>query len=79
MTLAIIKTDRVDNVGLYAELVHPMTIEDVSRQFPRKGWSGCFAAILRKETEIKPWSHTTVLGEESFARVLGNKLMAPYE
>ncbi|OOQ91140.1 urea hydro-lyase/cyanamide hydratase [Penicillium brasilianum] len=69
----------LDNVGAHAELVHPMTIEDISRHYPRQQWSHCFAATLRKERELKPWSHTTVLGEEAPARVLGNKLMAPFE
>ncbi|KAJ5833431.1 hypothetical protein N7474_001742 [Penicillium riverlandense] len=69
----------LDNIGAHTELVHPSTIEDISRHFPRQGWSRCFAATLRKETELKPWSHTTVLGEEAPARVLENKVMAPYE
>ncbi|KAJ5413624.1 hypothetical protein N7509_000251 [Penicillium cosmopolitanum] len=68
-----------DNVGAHTELVHSLTIEDISRHFPRRGWSRCFAATLRKETELKPWCHTTVLGEGASARVLGNKLMVPYE
>ncbi|KAJ5394686.1 hypothetical protein N7509_006473 [Penicillium cosmopolitanum] len=72
-------TTWVDNVGAHTELVHSLTIEDISRHFPRRGWSRCFAATLRKETELKPWCHTTVLGEGASARVLGNKLMAPYE
>ncbi|KAE8381686.1 hypothetical protein BDV26DRAFT_255253 [Aspergillus bertholletiae] len=69
-----------DNTGAYADVVHPSTIEDVSRRYPRKQWSNCFAATIRRENELKPWSHTTTLGEEAFpAKVLGNSLMAPYE
>ncbi|KAK2759445.1 hypothetical protein FQN54_002923 [Arachnomyces sp. PD_36] len=69
-----------DNTGAYADAVHPSTIEDVSAKFPRKSWSNCFAATIRRENELKPWSHTTTLGEETFpAKVLGNELMAPYE
>ncbi|KAF7593182.1 hypothetical protein BBP40_011812 [Aspergillus hancockii] len=69
-----------DNTGSYADIVHPSTIEDVSRRFPRKQWSNCFATTIRRENELKPWAHTTTLGEEAFpAKVLGNSLMAPYE
>jgi cyanamide hydratase len=43
-------------------------------------WSRCFAATIHRENELKPWAHTTTLGEEAFpAKVLGNKLMAPFE
>ncbi|KAL1961950.1 hypothetical protein VTN77DRAFT_731 [Rasamsonia byssochlamydoides] len=69
-----------DNTGSYAELVHPSTIEDVSKNFPRLNWNNCFAATIYRENSLKPWAHTTALGEEAFpAKVLGNKLMAPYE
>lgn len=35
---------------------------------------------IHKENGLKPWAHTTALGEEEFpAKVMGNKLMAPYE
>ncbi|KAJ6013828.1 hypothetical protein N7540_008419 [Penicillium herquei] len=69
-----------DNTGSYADLVHPDTIKDVSAHFPRHHWSGCFAATIRRENGLKPWAHTTALGEEDFpAKVLGNKLMEPYE
>jgi cyanamide hydratase len=69
-----------DNTGSYADLVHPNTIEDVSKHFPRLSWSNCFAATIHRENTLKPWAHTTALGEEAFpAKVLGNKLMAPYE
>lgn len=68
-----------DNMGGHAELVHKGTIEDVVKHFPRKKWSSCFAATIRKENELKPWAHTTALGEEDFpVGVEGNKLMEPY-
>lgn len=71
---------RTDNTGSYADLVHPDTIEDVSKHYPRHQWSNCFAATIRQENGLKPWAHTTALGEEEFAtKVLGNKLMQPYE
>ncbi|CAL5870663.1 uncharacterized protein PFLUO_LOCUS4903 [Penicillium psychrofluorescens] len=69
-----------DNTGTYADLVHEDTIKDVCAQFPRHHWSGCFAATIRRENGLKPWAHTTALGEEAFpAKVLGNTLMEPYE
>ncbi|KAJ5901867.1 HD domain containing protein [Penicillium taxi] len=70
----------IDNTGSYVDLVHPDTIQDVSTQYPRLGWTQCFVTTIRKENELKPWAHTTALGEEEFpAKVLGNTLMKPYE
>jgi len=70
----------LDNAGAYADLVHPDTIKDVCAHFPRHRWSGCFAATIHRENGLKPWAHTTALGEEAFpAKVLGNTLMEPYE
>ena len=67
-------------MGGHADLVHPSTIEDVTANFPRKKWSSCFAAAIRQENSLKPWAHTTALGEEEFPNgVLGNKLMEPYD
>ena len=67
-------------MGGHAELVHKDSIEDVSKHFPRNGWSGCFAATIREENSLKPWAHTTALGEEDFPNdVAQNKLMAPYD
>ncbi|PWY69704.1 cyanamide hydratase [Aspergillus heteromorphus CBS 117.55] len=69
-----------DNTGLYADLVHPSTIDDVSLHFPRLKWSHCFASTIHRELEIKPWAHTTALGIEDFpSKVLSNTLMSPYE
>jgi cyanamide hydratase len=69
-----------DNMGLNEELVARETIESVVGAYPRKGWSGCFAATIRKENGLKPWAHTTHLGEEEFPEgVLGNKLMKEWD
>ncbi|KAL9004734.1 MAG: hypothetical protein Q9188_002461 [Gyalolechia gomerana] len=69
-----------DNMGGHEELVHKDTIEDVTRNFPRNKWSSCFAATIRKENGLKPWAHTTALGEEDFPNgVQNNKLMEPYD
>ncbi|OQE40870.1 hypothetical protein PENCOP_c005G01466 [Penicillium coprophilum] len=69
-----------DNTGSYANLIHPSTIQDVSNHFPRLMWSSCFAGTIHEENRLKPWAHTTTLGEEEFrSKVLGNTLMAPYE
>ncbi|KAL8830685.1 MAG: hypothetical protein Q9191_001290 [Dirinaria sp. TL-2023a] len=68
------------NMGMHPELVHQATIEDVVKHYPRKGWSSCFAATIRKENSMKPWAHTTALGEEDFPNgVQNNQLMAPYD
>ena len=74
------KLTEVDNMGMHAELVHKATIEDVVKHYPRQGWSSCFAATIRKENALKPWAHTTALGEEDFPNgVQNNRLMAPYD
>ncbi|OQE20168.1 hypothetical protein PENFLA_c017G05111 [Penicillium flavigenum] len=69
-----------DNTGSYADLIHPLTIQEVCNHFPRLKWSGCFASTIHEENRLKPWAHTTTLGEEEFpSKVLENTLMAPYE
>lgn len=69
-----------DNMGGNPELVHPETKVDVVKAFPRLGWSQCFASTIREENGLKPWAHTTALGEEDFPNgVLNNRLMAKFE
>ncbi|KAK3323974.1 hypothetical protein B0T19DRAFT_218908 [Cercophora scortea] len=69
-----------DNMGGHAAIVHADTRADVNKAFPRDGWSRCFAATIREENSLKPWAHTTHLGEEEFPRgVEGNELMAEYD
>jgi cyanamide hydratase len=69
-----------DNMGENPELVSKGTIENVVKEWPRLGWSGCFAATIRRENELKPWAHTTHLGEDAFPEgVEGNELMKPYD
>ncbi|TVY48272.1 Cyanamide hydratase [Lachnellula occidentalis] len=72
----------LDNMGSrpHADLVAMGTIESVVGKYPRKGWSGCFAKTIRRENGLKPWAHTTVLGEADFpVGVEGNVLMAPFD
>ncbi|KAJ5394692.1 hypothetical protein N7509_006479 [Penicillium cosmopolitanum] len=66
----------IDNTCRYAEVVNPFTIEETTNHHPRQKWSRCFAAGLHREIELKPWSHTTALGEGAPARVLANETMA---
>ncbi|KAK0629703.1 urea hydro-lyase cyanamide [Bombardia bombarda] len=69
-----------DNMGGHPDLVHADTRVDVNRAFPRNGWSKCFADTIKTENGLKPWAHTTHLGEAEFpAGVLGNELMAEYD
>lgn len=73
-------TAYADNMGGHQDLVHADTIEDVARHYPRNKWSSCFAATIRKENGLKPWAHTTALGEDDFPHgVQNNKLMEPYD
>ena len=70
----------IDNMGIHAALVHKATIEDVVKHYPRKAWSNCFSTTIRKDNSMKPWAHTTALGEDDFPDgVKNNELMAPYD
>jgi cyanamide hydratase len=73
-----------DNVGAhpgienFGEMLSRETREDVNRKFKRGGWLGCFAQVVKRETGLKPWCHTThIPGFEGL--VEGNELMRPYE
>jgi len=69
-----------DNMGGNAHLVARETIESVTQAYPRKKWSGCFAATIRRENGLKPWAHTTHLGEQDFpVGVENNEAMAPWD
>ncbi|KAH7330083.1 hypothetical protein BKA65DRAFT_508442 [Rhexocercosporidium sp. MPI-PUGE-AT-0058] len=69
-----------DNMGMNPTLVHEDTIKNVVAEFPRLKWSSCFAKTIRKENALKPWAHTTHLGENEFpCGVENNQLMAPYD
>ena len=73
-------TRSLDNIGSHEDLVHQETIRDVTSHFPRNKWSSCFAETINEEKSLKPWAHTTALGEEDFPNgVLNNKLMEPYD
>lgn len=72
-----------DNMGWYKELIHEETVEDVIGRWPRRGWSGCFAGVIRREVGGKPWANTSRLekGEErEFSRgVEANEVGRIYE
>ncbi|PQE06473.1 hypothetical protein CJF32_00002364 [Rutstroemia sp. NJR-2017a WRK4] len=69
-----------DNMGGNAQLVSKETIENVVKEYPRLKWSTCFAHTIQRENGLKPWAHTTHLGERDFPDgVMENKLMAEYE
>jgi cyanamide hydratase len=66
-----------DNMGGNPGLIDEATRLNVNKAFPRKGWSGCFSKTIREENGLKPWAHTTHLGEEDFPEgVKNNSLMA---
>ncbi|TVY13003.1 Cyanamide hydratase, partial [Lachnellula arida] len=69
-----------DNLGSNPQLVAIATIENVVAAYPRRRWSACFAATVRRENALKPWAHSTHLGELEFpVGVEGNALMAPWD
>ncbi|KAL2812915.1 hypothetical protein BDW59DRAFT_167669 [Aspergillus cavernicola] len=60
-----------DNIGGHAQLVHDDTVEDVIGHYPRLKWSSCFARTVGEEVRLKPWAHTTALGDFE-GKILGN-------
>jgi cyanamide hydratase len=69
-------------MGAFAELVHPRTIEEISKKLPRNQWTGCFADVVKDEIKLKPWAHTTAMGpstEAIVSGILGNKTTAKYD
>ena len=78
LTASILFATLLDNAGRWVELVHKDTIEAVVMRWPRKGWTGCFADVVRKEIATKPWSNSTrIVG---FADIVEeNEVMRPYD
>lgn len=67
-----------DNMGHYCDMVHEGTVEAVVHEWPRMGWSGCFANTIREEIALKPWAHSTAI--DGFAEMVqGNKVMKKYD
>jgi cyanamide hydratase len=68
----------MDNAGLHPEVLHEDTIKNVVKAFPRNGWTGCFAGVVRKECELKPWANTSRI--EGFAEMVeANEVMRAYD
>ncbi|ETI22116.1 hypothetical protein G647_06188 [Cladophialophora carrionii CBS 160.54] len=72
----------LDNIGAVKELVHPGTIENVVREYPRPGWSGCFKGTVEKEKRLKPYAMVSRI--EGFEEVIAKNgapggLMAKYD
>lgn len=68
-----------DNLGAHKEFVHEDTVKDVTKHYPRKEWSSCFATTLREEITLKPWCHSTVCGDDFPDNVEHNEVMEPYD
>lgn len=58
----------LDNIGAVNEFVHPQTIENVVREYPRPGWSGCFKRTVEKEKQFKPYAMVSRI--EGFEEVI---------
>ncbi|KAK4161081.1 cyanamide hydratase [Cladorrhinum sp. PSN259] len=63
-----------DNMSTRPYLVSEETKVDVLKRFPREGWSKCFEKTIREENGLKPWAHTTHLGEEMFPNGVGQNV-----
>ena len=78
MTQLIQLATILDNIGGHAELVNRETIEEVVKEWPRTGWSGCFKAVLGREKEIKPWAMVSrIEGFEDM--IMNNRTMKEWE
>lgn len=78
MTQLIQLATILDNVGGNAEMVHRGTIEEVVKEWPRKGWSACFNAVVEQEKQIKPWAMVSRL--EGFEDMIKeNKTMEQWD
>lgn len=72
----------LDNIGAGAELVHGETIENVVKEYPRPGWSGCFQRTVDKEKSVKPYAMVSRI--EGFEEAISKNgtaggLMAKYD
>lgn len=78
MTQLIQLATLLDNVGGNAEMVNQGTIEEVVKEWPRTGWSGCFKATVEREKEIKPWAMVSRI--EGFEEmIMDNKTMKQWD
>jgi len=71
-----------DNIGAVKEYVHPQTTENVVREYPRPGWSGCFKRTVEKEKQLKPYAMVSRIEgfEETIAKNgASGGLMAKYD
>ncbi|GAA5884266.1 hypothetical protein JCM6882_002202 [Rhodosporidiobolus microsporus] len=48
-----------DNLYANSSWIHPSTAAAVVELYPRQGWANCFHSTMKREVELKPWSHTT--------------------
>ncbi|BGP36958.1 hypothetical protein JCM10449v2_000862 [Rhodotorula kratochvilovae] len=71
-----------DNIAANRAWIHPKTAAQIVERFPREGWSDCFHHWMKREVELKPWSHTTIFdfsgakGEQVWDMVLDDELGA---
>lgn len=62
----------LDNVALHTDLIHEETLDAINKQYPRKGWTSCFAQVIDNENTQKPWCHTSALTDKFRTGVLTN-------
>lgn len=70
----------LDNIGAGAKLVSKDTIENVNKEYPRSGWSGCFKNTVEKEKLHKPYAMVSrIEGFEDAIDRNGKELMADFD
>ena len=75
----------LDNTGKFLKLLDKGFVREVCSKWPRiskstgETWTGCFAGVVQREMDLKPWTHTTSLGSGFVDAVKGNKALQEYE
>ncbi|GAA6052334.1 hypothetical protein JCM3770_007257 [Rhodotorula araucariae] len=69
-----------DNIAANRYWIHAKTAAGIVERFPREGWCECFHHWMKREVELKPWSHTTIFdfsgtkGQQVWDKVLDDEL-----
>ncbi|KAA8910396.1 hypothetical protein TRICI_004194 [Trichomonascus ciferrii] len=69
----------IDVVGNNGNLVHPNTVDNVVRAFPRLQLNVYFSDAMNNEVTLKPGCITASRGELYFSEIKNNKLMQKYD
>lgn len=69
----------IDVLGSHQRLVHPDTVDNVVKAYPRLQWNIYFSDAMKDEIACKPGCLTTIGGEPFISSIRNNKLMHKYD